>query len=836
MKRLKIATLTMLLAATSVVVSAQDDEADLVFQTRKTEAYATYLDAQEEALQAQLDSGADVDKALMSLILVKLARIQQEADRTVEQISDAASDIDEALNDALADNDLNDDVEARIDSAGDDIGDALGDFGEVLDAEGGEIADLAEDLRASDAPFEVTVRIESDSRRFDEVLTIERSDLDDLEELIEGGEDGEDSRQSLGDALSELEASVESWGDALDWLEIATSTEDNLAAIDAMRTAVSHLDSSFLALEAALDSSPLGITLDTGDSRAVLADVDDILGGRTFAVGSRTVRPIALIENLTSTAHLDDNLLQIAFVFSRMSVVEFGNADDHEASADMFEDGSEEATFYRARTEKAQIRGWTWILLTAGAMGLSDSADDLLIEFWSSSIPEEETLRGYFPEGMSAAMMQVLGVDLVVNTNVPRHEMDDHMTAMRELYETRIEQDDTDGEAHAGLAIVRTYFLITDNHQDLLDLVELTVDGDIIGIVDRFDTEDFDYSATLDSIDQDLDRAREDADLVFLVLDKLDDDGFAFDIEVDDAVIPLPLTGATLDMGLDIVGTLATAATGLAKVGGETLEHIEESLDLDLDPNELDLTDTETPLDVALALEVSNPDFLRLSPEGVSDVAELGDNIEDALEDFSDAVTEIHDLAVDLEEEDGADLRGVAGLTEEFDDFYRDVRHDFSNQPATTVIDGEQVDLSAWFDHPPEQVLQHFIWFLDDDDETDNTLAGLLPGRSVQSVVLEERLAPIPEDFALGQNYPNPFNSGTVIEFQLPVDARISLTIHDMLGQEVLRLSQGERVAGSYRVLWDGTDHIGIPLASGVYYYRLQAGDHTRTHSLLLLR
>ncbi|MDP6017382.1 MAG: FlgD immunoglobulin-like domain containing protein [Candidatus Latescibacteria bacterium] len=830
MKRIEIVSLTMLLVATSVTVWAQDDEADLVFQTARTDAYETYLDVQEEALQAQLDAGADVDAAQMSLILVKLARIQQEADRTVEQISDAARDIDEALNDALDDNDLDDDVEARIDSAGDDIGDALGDFGEVLDVEGGEIADLAEDLRASDAPFEVTVRIESDSQRFDEVVTIARSDFDDLEELIE---DGQDSGRSLGDALSELEAAVESWGDALDWLDIATSTEDNQAAIDAMRTAVSHLDSSYLALEAAFDSSPLGVTLDTGESRATLADVDDILDGRTFAVGSRTVRPIALIENRTAGAFLDDNLLQIAFVLSRMSVVEFSNADDHETTADLFEEGSEEAAFYRARTEKAQIRGWTWILLTAGAMGLSGSVDDMLIEFWSSSSPDEETLRGYFPEGMSAAMLQVLGVDLVVNTWVPRDEMDDHMTVMRELYETRISQDDTDSEAYAGLAIVRTYFLVTENHQDLLDVIELTVDGDIIGIVDRFDTEDFDYSATVDSIEQDLDRAREDADLVFLVLDKLDDDGLPFDIEIDDDVVPLPLTGATLDTGLDIIGALATAAAALAEAGGETLERVEESLELDLDPNELDLTDTETPLDVALALEVSNPDFLRLSPEGVDDVAKLGDDMEDALAEFSDAVTEFSDLAVDLEEEDGT---GVAGLAGDFDDFYQDVRHDFSDQPATTVIDGEPVDLSAWFDHPPEQVLQHFIWFLDDDDDTDNTLAGLLPGRSVQSVVLEERLAPVPEDFALGQNYPNPFNSGTVIEFQLPVDTRISLKIHDVLGREVLRLSQGERTAGSYRVLWDGADAAGEPLASGVYYYRLQAGDHTLTRSLLLLR
>ena len=834
MQRMKIAAIALGLATQTLwatPVSAQK-EAELVFQTERTGVYEAYLDAEDADYSAQLDNGVDIDKARMSLILIKLARIRLEADRMSTQIGDASHDIDAALmdlaeligdeiigNDPDFDTEL-EDIETRIDDANGEIEAALDDFGETLDTEGEQISDLAGDLLDSGDPFEVTFRIEGNGVRDDEVVTVTRADLDDLEAAIE---DGEFSGQALADAIAGLREATSAWGDALDWLDLATSATDNQAAIDAMRSGIGHLDGALIALEDVFASGPLDIGLDTGEARALLTDMDDILGGRTFAIGERTVRPVALIESRTQAAYLGLDLLDPAILLSLMADREFSQADRYEGLDDI-------------RMEKAQTRGWTWVLMAASAVGLSDPADALLGEFWSSSTPAEETLRGYFPKGFSAAMLQVLGVDLVVNTNATRDEMDAHMTIMRALFAARVEQDPSDGEAHAGLALVRTYFLVANNQRDVFDVIELTMAGDIIGIVDRFDTEDFDYSASLDSIEQDLDSAREETDLVFLVIDKLDDDGNLFTIEMDDDVIPLPLASGVLDAGLNIIGALATTATALAEAGSNALGRMEESLELDLDPNELDFTDSETPLDVALALEVSNPDFLRLSPEGANDMVDMGNRIEDALDAFADAVTEFHDLAVDLEDGDGPQVQGIAGFADDVDEFYGDMQQDFSNGPATTEIDGEEIDLSARFDHPPTQLLQQFIWFLDDDDDTDNTLAGLLPGRSAQSVVHEDHSANVPDDFALGQNYPNPFNSGTVIDFALPVTSRVSLRLYDLLGQEVLRLSEGERAAGSYRVLWDGTGADDKPLASGVYYYQLLAGDQIQTRSLLLLR
>ncbi|MEW5797565.1 MAG: T9SS type A sorting domain-containing protein [Bacteroidota bacterium] len=79
------------------------------------------------------------------------------------------------------------------------------------------------------------------------------------------------------------------------------------------------------------------------------------------------------------------------------------------------------------------------------------------------------------------------------------------------------------------------------------------------------------------------------------------------------------------------------------------------------------------------------------------------------------------------------------------------------------------------------------------------------------------------------QNYPNPFNPTTVIKYQLPVTSTVTLKIFDLLGREVATLVNEQKRPGSYEVTWDAK-HI----SSGVYFYRLQAGDFVQTRRLVL--
>jgi len=94
-----------------------------------------------------------------------------------------------------------------------------------------------------------------------------------------------------------------------------------------------------------------------------------------------------------------------------------------------------------------------------------------------------------------------------------------------------------------------------------------------------------------------------------------------------------------------------------------------------------------------------------------------------------------------------------------------------------------------------------------------------------------ERRDEVPTDFSLDQNYPNPFNPSTTICYQLPTQSHVALKIFDVLGREVATLVNEVKQAGTYAVQWDASG-----LASGVYFYRLEAGNFTSVKKLLLLR
>ena len=109
--------------------------------------------------------------------------------------------------------------------------------------------------------------------------------------------------------------------------------------------------------------------------------------------------------------------------------------------------------------------------------------------------------------------------------------------------------------------------------------------------------------------------------------------------------------------------------------------------------------------------------------------------------------------------------------------------------------------------------------------------------RSVLSVTSSKNLVDqqIPSLFKLYQNYPNPFNSQTQITFDLHNTATIKLLVYDTNGGLVRSLINGEtRDEGSYRVLWDGTNDQGKTLSSGVYFYKLIAGNYNETKPMIL--
>jgi hypothetical protein len=101
---------------------------------------------------------------------------------------------------------------------------------------------------------------------------------------------------------------------------------------------------------------------------------------------------------------------------------------------------------------------------------------------------------------------------------------------------------------------------------------------------------------------------------------------------------------------------------------------------------------------------------------------------------------------------------------------------------------------------------------------------------------IDENNSIIPNEFALNQNYPNPFNPSTTISFQLPEASNVILTIHNILGEQVRTLIQGEQSAGVKQVVWDGKNEQGISASSGIYFYRIKTSSFAETKKMMLMK
>jgi hypothetical protein len=106
------------------------------------------------------------------------------------------------------------------------------------------------------------------------------------------------------------------------------------------------------------------------------------------------------------------------------------------------------------------------------------------------------------------------------------------------------------------------------------------------------------------------------------------------------------------------------------------------------------------------------------------------------------------------------------------------------------------------------------------------------PAQKAQWLLTDvERVSELPEGYSLSQNYPNPFNPSTRIEFSLPTQSEVELKVFNMLGQEVATLVSASMAPGRYTADFDGAK-----LASGMYIYRLKAGNFVSTAKMVLMK
>ena len=136
-------------------------------------------------------------------------------------------------------------------------------------------------------------------------------------------------------------------------------------------------------------------------------------------------------------------------------------------------------------------------------------------------------------------------------------------------------------------------------------------------------------------------------------------------------------------------------------------------------------------------------------------------------------------------------------------------------------------------------------YYIDRAKQFDNTDEGFQRGlhvlQELLATLLTTQAKATPTETRLFANYPNPFNPETWIPYQLAENNEVSITIYDALGAVVRQLTMGHQPAGVYHsqsraAYWDGRNMHGEPVASGVYFYTLSAGDFTATRKMIIMK
>jgi hypothetical protein len=146
-----------------------------------------------------------------------------------------------------------------------------------------------------------------------------------------------------------------------------------------------------------------------------------------------------------------------------------------------------------------------------------------------------------------------------------------------------------------------------------------------------------------------------------------------------------------------------------------------------------------------------------------------------------------------------------------------------SDPTNPSIVDNYYTQNFAW----DVRVDNNYIYLTDYDAAPNRSTLLILRLNSTGT----ENIGILPQTHSLPQNYPNPFNAATTISYTIPTATKINLDIYDLLGRKMTTLLNEYQQAGHHQAIWNAKD-----TPSGVYFYRLQAGEKTETNKMLLLK
>jgi hypothetical protein len=143
----------------------------------------------------------------------------------------------------------------------------------------------------------------------------------------------------------------------------------------------------------------------------------------------------------------------------------------------------------------------------------------------------------------------------------------------------------------------------------------------------------------------------------------------------------------------------------------------------------------------------------------------------------------------------------------------------------------ENVDLDITVDFTGENLNYDSTYMANLIVHNNSSLTPEIPVVINGTVGIEEEASGLPREFSVAQNYPNPFNARTSISFSLPGQSDVTIEVYNLLGQKTATIAEGLMPAGHHRVTWDASD-----VASGVYYYKVSAGEYSAVRMMTLLK
>ena len=226
-------------------------------------------------------------------------------------------------------------------------------------------------------------------------------------------------------------------------------------------------------------------------------------------------------------------------------------------------------------------------------------------------------------------------------------------------------------------------------------------------------------------------------------------------------------------------------------------------------------------------------------PDHEMSMEESGADKVEACKECHGAITKFSDIKAMLDyDNDGTIESSIAEVQGLMDQLKAKLPKDATGEPVTMAKDSMAVKNHPQWPNILGPLFNYNYVSHDMSKGIHNTKYAVALLRASLGIVTDVEMdpLPIPKTFELSQNFPNPFNPSTEIRFSLPKESAVKILVFDMMGRLVTTLVDQRLAAGGHRITWNGRDHSGQAVSSGVYFYHMQTEGFTATKKMVMIK